>query len=198
MHYGLDIWAPIGTPVRAVESGVVLAASENGARGFGGYGHAVLLKHDSGQFSLYAHLNERAPVSPGDRVSEGQLIGHVGNSDGRAGNPTRTSPPHLHFEIRERVRGYIPGEYGEGNVNPREWLAARGVTIENGKFRERVVAPTSTPELEALRRAVASIPYPRTVRAPRAPSRGLSGAGIGLLAGCAGAAVFVLTRKGAS
>jgi len=198
MHNGVDIWAPIGTPVRAVESGRVLAATANGAPHFSGYGHTVLLAHDSGAFSLYAHLSALS-VEPDQRVSEGQTIALSGDTNGRDGNATRfDNAPHLHFEIRTRVRGRTPGAYGEGNVDPIPWLAERGVTVVRGKFQadppSRFPIASLPPSLEALRRRVEAFGAPSPVPAPRTPSRPLSGAGIGIVAALLGAGAFVIIR----
>jgi murein DD-endopeptidase MepM/ murein hydrolase activator NlpD len=88
-HSGLDLAAPLHTPVRAAHAGVVMSGVNRG-----GYGLFVLIDRDlAGDFStLYAHLSV-ALVSSGDPVSAGQLIGLVGST----GNSTG---PHLHFEVR--------------------------------------------------------------------------------------------------
>lgn len=102
VNNGIDIRAPRGTPVRAVESGEVVYADFNG-----GYGLMVILDHDGGDYSLYAHL-DRATVSIGQRVDGGQSIGTVGESGSLVG-------PKLHFEIRQGGRA----------VDPIGWLRRR-------------------------------------------------------------------------
>jgi len=87
-HHGTDIAAPIGTPVKAVEGGVVL---ESGPRG--GYGNAVIIQTQSGQRMLYGH-NQFNLVRPGDRVQQGETIAQVGSTG-------RSTGPHLHFEVME-------------------------------------------------------------------------------------------------
>jgi murein DD-endopeptidase MepM/ murein hydrolase activator NlpD len=88
-HSGIDLAAPLHTPVRAANGGVV-----DSGRSSGGYGLWVLVQRDpAGDLAtLYAHLDV-ALVSSGDLVQPGQLIGLVGTS----GNSTG---PHLHFEVR--------------------------------------------------------------------------------------------------
>lgn len=88
LHTGIDLRsAPRGgDPVFAARGGVVAAI---GTRG--GYGRMVLMKHDDGSFTRYAHLRSFS-VRPGDRLAAGQRLGRVG-ATGRA------SGPHLHFEI---------------------------------------------------------------------------------------------------
>jgi murein DD-endopeptidase MepM/ murein hydrolase activator NlpD len=94
-HDGIDIAAPEGTPVAAAAAGKVIYAGEQA-----GYGALVILKHDGGLVTLYAH-NSRLLVSEGERVRRGQPIARVGESG-------RTSGPHLHFEVREGTRPKNP------------------------------------------------------------------------------------------
>ncbi|MEO0985376.1 MAG: peptidoglycan DD-metalloendopeptidase family protein [Cyanobacteria bacterium J06639_14] len=101
MHRGVDIAAPIGTPVIAAAAGVVESASWNN----GGYGNLVQIRHADGSLTRYAH-NHRLLVSTGDEVTQGQLIAEVGSTGYSTG-------PHLHFEIHQP----------DGNaVNPLEHL----------------------------------------------------------------------------
>ncbi len=94
-HDGIDIAAPEGTPVLAAGAGTVIYAGEQA-----GYGALVILKHEGGLVTLYAH-NSRLLVGEGDRVRRGQPIARVGESG-------RTSGPHLHFEVREGTRPKNP------------------------------------------------------------------------------------------
>jgi len=94
-HDGIDIAAPEGTPVLAAAAGRVIYAGEQA-----GYGALVILKHDGGLVTLYAH-NSRVLVSEGDRVRSGQPISRVGETG-------RTTGPHLHFEVREGTRPRNP------------------------------------------------------------------------------------------
>lgn len=88
-HSGVDLGAPLGTPVLAAYAGQVMLADW-----LGGYGLAIALGHKKDtQETLYAHLSEIL-VKPGQWVSQGQLIGRVGST----GNSTG---PHLHFEFRQ-------------------------------------------------------------------------------------------------
>ncbi|MEZ5144290.1 MAG: peptidoglycan DD-metalloendopeptidase family protein [Acidimicrobiales bacterium] len=100
LHAGLDISAPIGTPIVAAAGGTVIFAGWNG----GGYGNLVVIDHGGGLSTAYAHQS-RVAASVGQRVSAGQVIGYVGSTGSSTG-------PHLHFETREN-----------GNaVNPRRYL----------------------------------------------------------------------------
>lgn len=98
-HAGADITAAEGTPIYAVDDGVVLSAGVNG-----GYGNYTLIAHDGGMSSAYGHQSEIL-VKAGDRVTKGQLIGKVGTTGLSTG-------PHLHFEARYHGVPY----------NPRGWL----------------------------------------------------------------------------
>ncbi len=88
-HSGIDLSAQPGTSVQAIGEGVVVLAQEQGS-----YGNLVIINHNNGMQSRYAHLQE-IKVSAGEKVSKGDLVGSVGNT----GTPT-LKKPHLHFEIR--------------------------------------------------------------------------------------------------
>lgn len=98
-HDGIDIPAPRGTPIIAVDQGVVVY-SDNGIRG---YGNMILLAHGEDVFTVYAH-NRKNLVSKGDKVVKGQVIGHVGNTG-------RSTGPHLHFEIRVKNKVRNPAQF---------------------------------------------------------------------------------------
>ncbi|MBO0512573.1 M23 family metallopeptidase, partial [Streptomyces beijiangensis] len=115
-HSGQDFVVPSGTAVKAVHGGTVVKASNNldGAGDGSAYGNAIVIKHDNGTYSQYAHLTS-ADVTVGQTVTTGQVIGHSGST----GNSTG---PHLHFEIRTTP------DYGSG-VNPVTFLRSQGVTV---------------------------------------------------------------------
>jgi murein DD-endopeptidase MepM/ murein hydrolase activator NlpD len=101
-HTGLDIAAPVGTPVYAALSGRVNYASWNPF----GYGNFIKITGNDGREYCYAH-NSRLYVRVGQIVHQGQLISRVGSTGHSTG-------PHLHFEIRigGNVRSpmaYLPG-----------------------------------------------------------------------------------------
>jgi septal ring factor EnvC (AmiA/AmiB activator) len=100
---GVGIAAPVGTPVKAVESGKVRLVGQ-----FGTYGLTIVLEHGNGYYSVYSHL-ESADVKLGVSVNKGRVIGTVGGQNSDYG-------PHLHFEIR-----------GENQValDPTAWLRKR-------------------------------------------------------------------------
>lgn len=94
-HRGIDVAAPIGTPIRSVQDGVVTFA---GVRG--GYGNTVEIDHGDGTATLSAHQSELL-VAEGDRVRRGQVIGRVGTTGSSTG-------PHLHFEYTLAQRELDP------------------------------------------------------------------------------------------
>jgi hypothetical protein len=84
----------LGSPVLAAAAGTVATAANQGSAN--GYGNLVKISHgSSGYFSYYAHLRDMT-VSAGDTVTQGQLIGHVGNTS----KPGNAIQPHLHYEVR--------------------------------------------------------------------------------------------------
>jgi murein DD-endopeptidase MepM/ murein hydrolase activator NlpD len=87
LHAGIDIGVPYGTPIHAAASGTVVLAGWNG-----GYGNYTCIDHGGGMATCYAHQSSYA-VSTGVQVSQGQVIGYVGNTGHSFG-------AHLHFEVR--------------------------------------------------------------------------------------------------
>ncbi|MCC9740140.1 M23 family metallopeptidase [Streptomyces sp. MNU89] len=108
-HSGQDFAAPTGTSVKTVHQGTVVQAGWGGA-----YGNNIVVKHDAGTFTQYAHLS-KITVPVGTQVTTGQEIGKVGST----GNSTG---PHLHFETRTTPN------YGSG-IDPVAFLKQRGVTL---------------------------------------------------------------------
>lgn len=86
-HGGVDIAAPLGTPVYASADGSVSFQGKQG-----GYGNLIILKHELGYESRYGHLS-KILVKNGDKIKKGELIGEVGSTGKSTGN-------HLHFEVR--------------------------------------------------------------------------------------------------
>ena len=117
-HLGVDYGAPTGTPVKAVGDGVVIK------RGWaGGYGNQIILKHDAGLESWYAHLSGYARgLKKGQRVRQGQVIGFVGSTGLSTG-------PHLDFRLKQN------GKF----VNPVKAINPRGKPVSKanmGRFTE--------------------------------------------------------------
>jgi murein DD-endopeptidase MepM/ murein hydrolase activator NlpD len=98
-HSGLDIGADSGTLIAAAAGGQVVLASS----GYG-YGNYVIVRHDNGYETLYAHLTE-IYVAQGQWVAQGEAVGTVGSTGWATG-------PHLHFEVR----------VGGASVDPLSYL----------------------------------------------------------------------------
>jgi len=102
MHRGIDIAAPVGTPVYAAASGVVEFSGWNS----GGYGYMVEVRHPDGSMTRYAH-NSRNIARVGQQIAQGEQIAEVGSTGYSTG-------PHVHFEI------HLPNQ---GTVNPIAYLS---------------------------------------------------------------------------
>ncbi len=105
-HPGLDIAAPLGTPVHAVFDGLVEYADW-----LSGYGYTVILRHPVGYFTVYAHL-DRILVHKGEVVPQGDAIGTVGDSIEGSGTS-------LYFEIRRGGIAVPPSPWLKGVVSGR-------------------------------------------------------------------------------
>ena len=99
-HQGIDISTRIGNPVRATANGVVFSVKYHPT-----YGKRVILKHQFGISTVYAHLSNYH-VKTGVAVHRGQVIGFVGNTG-------RSTGPHLHYEVR----------IGNIAVNPMRYIS---------------------------------------------------------------------------
>ena len=106
MHAGMDMAGAHGEPIYAAASGTVLQAGRSG-----GYGNLVELSHGKGIDTRYGHLSTMT-VRPGERVTQGQLIGRMGSTG-------RSTGTHLHYEVR------IDGQA----VNPRRFLEASSYVL---------------------------------------------------------------------
>lgn len=107
MHKGIDLAAPLGTPIVAAQAGEVISAGP--ASGFGNW---VRIRHDDGTITVYGHM-QTIDVTVGQQVVAGQKIAGVGNLGFSTG-------PHCHFEV-------YPD--GVNAVDPKTWLAERGVEV---------------------------------------------------------------------
>jgi len=101
-HQGIDILAPIGTPVCAAKGGVAFAGDYQ--RGMGKY---VKIVHRNGVVTIYGHLSAVC-IRPIQKVRQGTVIGAVG----KTGNAqSKDIQPHLHFEMRRRGVALDPRDY---------------------------------------------------------------------------------------
>lgn len=101
LHRGIDIAAPVGTPIVAAAPGVIGYAGYND----GGFGYLVEVDHADGTMTRYAH-NNRILVKAGQQVNQGEQVAEMGSTGFSTG-------PHLHFEIHPS---------GKGAVNPIAYL----------------------------------------------------------------------------
>lgn len=108
-HNGIDIAAPVGTPIFAPDDGVVLQAGPAN-----GFGLAVYIQHPDGTITVYGHINQYF-VTAGQTVTAGQQIAEVGNRG-------QVTGPHLHIET------HTGGLY-QNRVDPAPWLAARDISL---------------------------------------------------------------------
>lgn len=123
-HQGIDYAAPTGTPVVSVGDGTVKKVGW-----VGGFGNTVIIQHDNGFESQYAHLSRFANIKNGNRVKQGQTIAYVGST----GNSTG---PHLDFRIKQN------GRY----INPSQLVVPRRDPITE----ERMEGFTQSKELAQL------------------------------------------------
>ncbi|MDO8492864.1 MAG: LysM peptidoglycan-binding domain-containing M23 family metallopeptidase, partial [bacterium] len=89
-YNGVDLASPRGTPVMASAAGTVILSRTNGWNA--GYGNYIVIQHNNGTQTLYAHLSKNL-ISSGQSVGQGQMIGEVGSTGKSTGN-------HVHFEVR--------------------------------------------------------------------------------------------------
>lgn len=106
-HKGVDMACDTGVPVFATGDAVV-ESTDRGQR-HSGYGQQVLLNHEFGYKTRYAHLS-KIHVHPGDTVVRGQLIGEVGSTGGSTG-------PHLHYEVIHLGQVVNPVNYFDKNMS---------------------------------------------------------------------------------
>ena len=109
MHNGVDLGAPLDTPVRAVAAGLVRRASSDDWNG-----EMVIVDHGNGVQTLYCH-NSSLAVQSGDRVARGQIIS-------RSGNTGRSTGPHLHYQL----------ELGGHPVDPLRYRVSRAKIAAGG------------------------------------------------------------------
>ena len=110
-HKGVDMSCKLGTPVYATGDATVQSTDLGQPRR--GYGKQILLNHQYGYQTRYAHLSQIF-VKPGEKVVRGQLIGKVGNTGGVTG-------PHLHYEVIHMGQVVNPINYFNRNMTNEEY-----------------------------------------------------------------------------
>lgn len=111
-HSGLDIPGFVGAPVKATASGRIISAGWSG-----GYGQMIVVDHQNGLSTVYAHL-DKFLVSPGNQVVKGQIIANCGSTGLSTG-------PHVHYEVRYRNKPINPMPFLDLNIFKLEALMAR-------------------------------------------------------------------------
>lgn len=153
-HQGLDMSLKVGDPVYAVFDGKVRLS-----KAAGNYGNLVIIRHNNGLETYYAHLSERS-VQPGDWVVAGQQIGLGGNTG-------RSTGPHLHFEVRYRGQSFDPEriiDFKTGELRREELLLKRRHFSIYAKFEQDFDEEVEIEKIEeAERKAAQAIQY-HTVR----------------------------------
>lgn len=110
-HKGVDLPGNVGDPIYATGDATVESIDERNSRK--GYGRQVLLDHEFGYKTRYAHLS-KVLVKPGEKIVRGQLIGELGRSGGVTG-------PHLHYEVIHQGQVVNPINYFNKNMTPEEY-----------------------------------------------------------------------------
>jgi murein DD-endopeptidase MepM/ murein hydrolase activator NlpD len=131
-HNGVDFGAVVpgveGDNIYAVADGIVKVSKVNGGGIKKGYGYYVILEHSNGYCSLYGHLRA-LEVKAGQKVEQGQIIGHMGNTGSSTG-------AHLHFEIRKGIHDwkfFHRNKKGQfiSSINPLPFLKEKQVPVAN-------------------------------------------------------------------
>jgi len=130
MHEGVDLVAPLGTPIYAAADGIVVGAAPNGR-----YGNWVRIEHSGKLATVYGHLMAFAPgIEPGEAVVRGELIGFVGNTG-------RSTGAHLHFELQVDGKAVNPITHPELKATQ-----LRGPELE--RFKKQIAAALAERERE--------------------------------------------------
>lgn len=153
-HQGIDISLKTGDPVYAAFDGKVRLSKYSGA-----YGNLIVIRHNNGLETYYAHLSE-LEVKVGEWVVAGQQIG-------KGGSTGRSSGPHLHFEVRYKGKSFDPErliDFTTGNLRRAELLLKRRHFSPYSKyeqdFEDEIAAEN---EEEAERKAIEAMKY-HTIR----------------------------------
>lgn len=121
-HEGLDFRANIGNDIYATGDGVVKYASLKGT-----YGRLIIIDHEYGYESYYAHLSSFAKgIKPGKKVKRGDLIGFSGQSG-------RVQGPHLHYEVHQNDKPVDPLNYLFADTTPEEYMMYKEIVENNHK-----------------------------------------------------------------
>lgn len=110
LHTGMDFTAPTGTPIYATGNGVI---SNDPRRRSSGYGSYVVIDHEYGYKTLYAHMS-KINARKGQKVKRGEVIGFVGNTG-------TSTAPHLHYEVIKNGKKINPVNFFHNDLTPEEY-----------------------------------------------------------------------------
>lgn len=153
-HQGLDIALKVGDPVYAVFDGKVRLS-----KALGNYGNLVIIRHNNGLETFYAHLSERS-VQSGDWVVAGEQIGLGGNTG-------RSTGPHLHFEVRYQGQSFDPEriiDFKTGELRREELLLKRRHFSIYAKYDQNFDDEVEIAKIEEQERKAAQAVQYHTVR----------------------------------
>ncbi|MFP4018762.1 MAG: M23 family metallopeptidase [Bacteroidales bacterium] len=120
-HEGMDFTAPTGTEIYATGDGVV----EKVKNSLRGYGKHVVVNHDFGYKTLYAHLND-FNVRRGQRVKRGDVVGYVGSTG-------LSTAPHLHYEVEKDGSAVNPVHYYFNDLTPEQYEKMIVISSNSGQ-----------------------------------------------------------------
>lgn len=153
-HQGVDLPLKTGDPIYATFDGKVRVS-----KSAGDYGNLVIIRHNNGLETYYAHLSAR-DVEPGDWVVAGQQIGQGGSTG-------RSTGPHLHFEVRYKGQSFDPErliDFSTGELRRAELLLKRRHFSIYSKYEQNFNDEEEiAKQEEAERKAAAAVQY-HTVR----------------------------------
>jgi len=109
MHAGLDFAAPQGTPIYATANGTIIVSGNKG----NGYGNHVVINHGYGYETLYGHM-VKVKLSPGQKVSRGEVIGWVGSTG-------KSTGPHCHYEVHKNGNKIDPVYFFYNDLSPEQF-----------------------------------------------------------------------------
>jgi murein DD-endopeptidase MepM/ murein hydrolase activator NlpD len=154
-HQGVDLPLKTGDPVYCCFDGKVRYSSYSNS----GYGNLVIIRHNNGLETYYAHLSER-DVEAGDWVVAGQQIG-------KGGSTGRSSGPHLHFEVRYKGQSFDPErifDFKTGELRRADLLLQRRHYSIYSKFEQDFTDEEEAAQQEAKEKAAAAPKTPSTAQ----------------------------------
>jgi len=156
-HEGIDVAAPIGTPIYASDSGVIVKAGwENPNDPKQGYGQRIQIKHNDGSQSIYAHLSQ-INVKVGSMVEKGIEIAKSGNTGSSTG-------PHLHYELIKNGAKVNPGnQMAMATVTPGNASSKLDVLLAENQGLKLAGSPTTYTNNSSKTTKVGRKSEPRTL-----------------------------------